>query len=135
MWIVPVGFRHKHLLAAGATLRPWVPAGARAGDLILLYVGAPDKAVEGVGVVSHDARRDPDGHFSARVKLLAHLGDAVPLQAMKAERNLRSAGFIRAGVVRGMPAKEYRKQLYQLIVRRNASARAALRKYRPDLLP
>ncbi len=116
-----------------------VPSQASEGDLILIYMAAPDMCVKHIFRVASPvghvrAEWKPGKDFMSSIRLVCRLKAPLHFRELQQHPILKHAGFVR-GLMRGRyRASEYWPELYQMILARNPSLKAKLSKYGPDRL-
>ena len=96
------------------------PAALSAGDRLFLWESGPHRRVVGFGeVVRPVYRRDEDGDRVFRVRYLTHRLTWMPgIELLKANRELRSATFLKAGIIQTVYPldDDQAKDLYRVII-------------------
>ena len=146
VWVQPVGrglnggagFDFGAHLAKLKRDRSWtVPSGAHKGDLILYYRTKPQQAIADLFVLTSDAEKEragwkPGDGIFAGIRRVATLADPIRLADLRRHQRLATAGFVRGGVRSGYRVTANWHDLHRLIVERNPSAAAKLKRYGPD---
>ncbi len=105
--------------------------GAKRGDLMLDYIGAPFSYIAGIERLTSDAYQATSGPFPYRADThrIFTLDAPVHMTRMKGERSLAGAPFLKTGGLQGYPrVTEYWPQLCMLILRLNPKKTPAIRK-------
>jgi hypothetical protein len=117
-----------------------IPKQAHVGDLLLIYFRRPKSEIAFVSVIKElkrDAAGRKSGHSGktdwwAKTKKLGKLESPISLNRIKADKELKSAGFVRGNCQARQNITAFWPELYRLIVLRNPQARKVLQKYAPE---
>jgi len=123
-----------------------VPGQAHAGDLVLFYFSGPgNKSIKYIYRCEERAfyekragwKKGADywkskSDYRAEIRRICELRAPVFLDDLQRHRVLRTAGFVRGDLRGRLNVTEYWPYLYDLIARRNPSARRSLGKYSPE---
>jgi hypothetical protein len=140
VWIMPINDPYKEELDKINSYSPdeWsLPSQCHKGDLILYYLTQPQKSIQHIFVavdrsLKTEAGWKPGKDYMGIVKRVCKLKAPIFLEDLRQHRVLSTAHFVR-GSMQGRPnATEYWPYLYDMIVRRNPSVWAKLKKFAPE---
>jgi hypothetical protein len=132
VWIQPVAEEYKDGLPRTGRTSWSVPGRASKNDLVLFYrSGRNEMCIKDVFQMVGEVRPDRRWKYRGTIRRVCGLASPLDLAAMKRDRVLQTAGFIRGNVRGRQGVTEFWPYLYSLIVRRNPSARKLLAKFDP----
>ena len=140
VWIVPAGDRFKEAIAQHDRDGRWsLPSQCHKGDLVLSWFTHPDKCIEHIFVAMDRARKMPANwkkgtDYMGPIQRVCRLKAPIFWEDLRRHRALSTAPFVRAQMQGRPNATEYWPYLYDIIVRRNPTAKSRLRKYAPESL-
>jgi len=117
-----------------------IPKQAHVGDLLLIYFRKPMSEIAFVSVIK-ELKRDAGGRKSghsgktdwwAKTKKLCKLESPISLERIKADKELKRAGFVRGNCQARQNITAFWPELYRLIISRNPQAKKVLREYAPE---
>jgi hypothetical protein len=123
-----------------AQIEDTIPKQAHVGDLVLIYFRKPRSEIAFVSVIKElkrDDRKRKSGHSGkpdwwATTKKLCKLESPISFSRIKADKELKSAGFVRGYCQARQNITEFWPELYRLIILRNPQAKMVLQKYAPE---
>ena len=137
VWVAPVGGEYKEELDATQRDEHWsLPSQAHKDDLILFYCATPDRWIEHLFVTMDRARKvsarwKSGMDYMGPIRRVCRLEAPIFWEDLKRHRILSTANFVRAQMRNRRNATEYWPYLYEMIVRRNPSAKSKLKRFAP----
>lgn len=140
VWIMPTNAPYKESLEKINSDNRWsLPSQCHKDDLILYYFTRPEKFIRHIFVATARSQRvtakwKTGKDYMGSIRRVCYLNAPIFFEDLRNHQILKSAHFVR-GQMRGRPnATEYWTYLYDLIVRRNPTAKKELRKFAPENL-
>lgn len=131
VWIQPVADPYKDELSDMNKGEWSVPGRASAADLLLFYRTSPDMCIKDVFTMASKVEPDNQWKYVGQIRRVCSLDSPMFLEDMKRHRILQTAGFVRGNLRGRQRVTEFWPYLYDLIVRRNPSARKPLARFDP----
>lgn len=138
VWIQGVIGREQQDRLATANRCQWgLSKRTSVGDLLLMYYTSPACCIHDVFVRTGDLALAKAGWrdgvcYAAEITRVCRLESPIFLSDLRAHHVLKTSSFVRCNMQGNLNATEYWPDLYDLIVRRNSTARAKLAKYAPE---
>ena len=138
VWILPVAEKYRDKLNTYVEPHWSLPSQCHEGDLLLFYVTKPHMSIGHVFVATERAKLVKASYKGGRkdymgdIERICIIKSPVFLDDLRVHRVLKTAGFVRARMIGRPNVTEYWPYLYDMIIKRNRSAKKLLASFAPE---
>ena len=138
VWILPVAEKYRDKLNTYVEPHWSLPSQCHEGDLLLFYVTKPHMSIGHVFVATERAKLVKASYKAGKkdymgdIKRICIIKSPVFLDDFRMDRVLKTAGFVRARMIGRPNVTEYWPYLYDMIIKRNRSAKKLLASFAPE---
>ena len=137
VWVMPAHEYYRDQLN-GSGWNNWsLPSQCHKGDLLLFYLAREQRAIGHIFVAAERAKLVAAGYKAGKdymgdIRRICIIKSPVFLDDLRAHRVLKTAGFVRAEMIGRPNVTEYWPYLYDMIIKRNRSAKKPLASFAPE---
>ena len=137
VWILPAAEYYRDELNNYVRANWSLPSQCHKGDLLLFYLTRKQMAIGHVFVATERAKLVKAGYRAGKdymgdIRRVCIINSPVFLDDLRAHRVLKTAGFVRAYMIGRPNVTEYWPYLYDMIIKRNRSAKKLLARFAPE---
>ena len=137
VWILPAAEYYRDELNNYVRANWSLPSQCHKGDLLLFYLTRKQMAIGHVFVATERAKLVKAGYRAGKdymgdIRRVCIINSPVFLDDLRAHRVLKTAGFVRAYMIGRPNVTEYWPYLYDMIIKRNQSAKKLLARFAPE---
>ena len=138
VWILPAAEKYRNKLNTYVELHWSLPSQCHEGDLLVFYVTKPHMSIGHVFVATERAKLVKASYKAGKkdymgdIKRICIIKSPVFLEDFRMDRVLKTAGFVRARMIGRPNVTEYWPYLYDMIIKRNRSAKKLLASFTPE---